>query len=295
MKKRIIHCFNWKVRDIIQEVRDIQEQGFTDILISPVQPLKEPLGAWWLLYQPCNMTVGNCLGDYKDIRQLCNVAHERGLRVIVDVVLNHVANKTGLDINDKVDDFFKKEALYKENVNVQDWNDRYCITHQCIGMRCLNLAHTDLQRRAYIFLKQLIYLGVDGFRLDAAKHIALPEEFNGENQFFKNVVERLHNEYGVYFMGEVLHTDAPTINMYNKYVDVLTNTTGIEHNKIVTFAESHDTFLNTDGEGYTRNTAENIILEDYKQLVKYYPKTLFYVRPFSNAWKRDDIRQANLI
>ena len=49
MRERILHMFNWNLKDIYNEVENVREQGFTTILVSPLQPLKQELTDWWLL------------------------------------------------------------------------------------------------------------------------------------------------------------------------------------------------------------------------------------------------------
>ena len=93
-------------------------------------------------------------------------------------------------------------------------------------------------------------------------------------------------------MSEVINTTEELINAFSEYGLVLTNTTNCDHNKIVTFASSHDTDLNDGDMGYTRNLDESIIVRDYIELTKYYPNTLYFRRSFCNWWICNDIRNA---
>ncbi len=95
-------------------------------------------------------------------------------------------------------------------------------------------------------------------------------------------------------MSEVINTTEELINAFSEYGLVLTNTTNCDHNKIVTFASSHDSDLNNGDMGYTRDLDESIIVKDYIELTKYYPNTLYFPRAFSDIWKQEDIRLANL-
>jgi len=38
---RIVQCFNWRLIDIIPNLRLIKEQEFDAVQINPIQPLKE--------------------------------------------------------------------------------------------------------------------------------------------------------------------------------------------------------------------------------------------------------------
>ena len=89
---KILHVLTWKLCDIIENLPRIKEQGFTHVQISPIQKTKAT-GAWWLLYQPCSLTIGNeQIGTKEDLIKLCEEAHELGLKVVSDVVLRHVAS-----------------------------------------------------------------------------------------------------------------------------------------------------------------------------------------------------------
>ena len=92
-RELIIHCLNWRLNDIVTNLKAIAGQGFTMIQVSPMQQHKEPDNpTWWLAYQITNFKIGNRLGTEEDIRKLCSEANKLGIKVIVDVVFNHVAN-----------------------------------------------------------------------------------------------------------------------------------------------------------------------------------------------------------
>ena len=91
---RILHLFEWRITDIIKELSNIKEQGFNYIQISPIQPLKELSYAWWTLYQPCDLSIGNAwIGSQGDLALLCNIAENYGIKIIADVVICHMAGK----------------------------------------------------------------------------------------------------------------------------------------------------------------------------------------------------------
>ena len=46
MKNRILHLFQWKLKDIENNLEIINNQGFNMIQISPIQPLKEYTYVW---------------------------------------------------------------------------------------------------------------------------------------------------------------------------------------------------------------------------------------------------------
>ena len=99
---QILQCFNWSYQGIKNNMKKIAEQGFTAIQTSPIQTIKESTqgksmqGSWWVYYQPSNFKIDtngqNALGNKSDFTAMCNEAHKYGVKVVVDAVLNHMAN-----------------------------------------------------------------------------------------------------------------------------------------------------------------------------------------------------------
>ena len=89
---KILHLFQWRINDIIPELKIIKDQGFDAIQISPIQGTKDSGMEWWKLYQPINLKIGNeQIGSKKDLINLIQEARKYNIRIIVDIVLRHVA------------------------------------------------------------------------------------------------------------------------------------------------------------------------------------------------------------
>lgn len=295
---RVLHCFRWDLKGIEENIKDISKQGFDAVITTSVQPHKEINNnyydnEWYKYYQPLSLSIGNDKGSKQDLVDLCREAHNNNIKILVDVVLNHVANKgPGCDElipADEVDIELKNDWFYKEKKCIQNWDDEYQNTHWCINLPSFNLDNWELQDIIKQFLGELIECGVDGFRIDAAKHIGLPR--NGIS-FFERVIMPLKKE-GKIIISEVINDHANLVEAFSEYGLVLTNSTNKDHNKIITYVSSHDSDLNNDANGYTRNLDVNTILRDYCELCKYYPNTMFYPRPFDDSWKSDCVRECN--
>lgn len=289
---RVLHLFNWRLEDVEKELEKISEQGFDAIQINPIQPLKEDgLRQWWMSYQPIGFSIGNYFGSKDDLQRLCSEAEKYGIRIIADVVCNHMAakNDDALHPHEKVDPKLRNRSdFWKEARNVENWKDRYQVTHYCMGLPGLNVAEHDLQDMIIDFLNELIDCGVSGFRFDAAKSIGLPEE---GYDFWPRVIYCL-KKYGLIVYGEVIFSEKELIDRYCQYIGVLTNCDGSNRNRIVSFVESHDSYYDF---GYTKNIDSAEIARNYRNLVNHYDNTLFYARPFDETWKTDIIRQANKV
>lgn len=160
-----ILLINWKYNDIKAELQDIAEAGFTSVQTSPAQ-VGVNSGVWYWLYQPLGFYAGtNDLGTVDELRSLCEEADKYGIKVIVDVVGNHLAGDHSNIQND-----LKEGQFWHTYGTVTNWADRYQVTHGEIGMPDLNSEHSYVQQCASNYVNTLKGLGVDGIRWDAAKH-----------------------------------------------------------------------------------------------------------------------------
>ncbi len=289
----ILHCFDWSYTSIKNNMKAIKEAGYTAVQTSPVQPAKDysasyrdQSGQWWKLYQPLGIRISESnqtwLGGKSDLKAMCTEAHKYGIKVIVDVVANHVANKSdgggAWNVNGNVDSDLKRDDYYhSENYGAGD-GDRYSMTHGHIGMPDLNTAHPDIQNKFKNFLIDCIGQGVDGFRFDAAKHIELPEDCgNTGSQFWPTILNGAKSKKSdAYFYGEILNGAGTNIGNYTKYMSITDNNTGDcilksvcdgnaqgaadssfhkggTADKAVLWCESHDTYMGNSGsaEGMT--------------------------------------------
>ncbi|MDD3452989.1 MAG: alpha-amylase family glycosyl hydrolase [Bacilli bacterium] len=298
---KILHLFNWQLKDINKELIKVKEQGFDAVLINPIQPLKENnLSLWWLSYQPCGFAIGNQYGSKEDLINLCNSANKLGIKIFSDVICTHVAGAVDGTLNPhyKVDSkLIENPYFWKQKINIKDWNNRYEVINHCIGLPSLNLYNYDLQDIIVKFLNDLIDCGIKGFRFDSAKNIPLPEE---NCDFFIRVLSGLKRE-DIYCFGEVICCSNELLINYSKYLDVLTDNINYK-SKTVVFSESHDSFYGLefiDKNQRVRVTSSYIptyeINNRYSQLVDEYDNVLYYARPFddNNGWLSDKIKNVN--
>lgn len=292
---RILQMFNWPLEDIPKYLERIQAQGFDAIQLNPLQPSKESVrNAWWMSYQPIAFQIGNEFGSKNDLVYLCEEAKKRGIDIVVDVVCNHLANKSGEEWNvlhPSCDaDIRKDKTCLKPPFMIDDYHDRFQVINYNIGLPGLNLNHPVVQKKILNYLLELKECGVKGFRFDAAKHIALPEE--GCN--FWNLVKAFLEKHNLFAYGEVLGPEQQIADLYAQYLDVHTNMSDyISPDICVSFYESHDNFFHGDP---SSNLPSPIVAMNYRELCEKYDKTLFYMRPFDNtAFYDRDIKEGNLI
>lgn len=244
----ILQCFNWSFDAIRQNMATIAAQGFTAVQTSPIQTAKEATagktakGSWWVLYQPADFTIETnangtgALGTASQFKAMCDEAHKYGVRVIVDAVLNHMANKSKNDLSPTIPEKYRNNSNFWHDISKNSWYEtRHDITQYCMdGVPDLNTGSQDVQNAAISFLKECIDCGADGFRFDGAKHIETPSD-STSSQFWPNVLNattsyaQSSRNITPYYYGEVL--DKPTgsqdsskdqtiANAYTQYMSV---------------------------------------------------------------------------
>lgn len=284
MCKKILHCLNWKLKDIEDNLELIRYQGFTTVLTSVLQGQKDEGQEWWKCYQPLHLEVkDNRVGTYEDLKSLCKKANELNLEIMVDCVFDHVAEGKPNEYNDKVS-IPREYQRTKEQVH--NWFNRWEVTHLSSG----NLPHLDYDNSSYQdlvcnYVESLVNAGVKAIRIDQAKHISLPEE---GSSFYRRLIEQFSEKLDIY--GEVIFEPAWMVDKYSNYIIPITETVANNYNQCI-FFESHDVYYNFNGQN--QNTLYDTIQGYKKCLLQDKYACLFFPRPFDDTWKSDEIREIN--
>lgn len=294
----ILHCFDWTYNDIKAELPKIAKAGFTSIQTSPAQP--NGTGTWYWLYQPISFSIGtNGVGTKAELQSLCDEAEKYGIKIIVDVVANHLRGD-----HNNIDNDLKPSEYWHTFGGGIDWKNRWQVTHGSIGMPDIATENPFVQQKVCNYVQELKSVGVDGLRWDAAKHIGVPSE--GDN-FWKSVTQ-----YGLYNYGEILGgpDDRSTGNedIMKEYTDYISVTDsnygkelrdsfnsgkapnssgnwsekGISNDKLLYWGESHDTWSNNKDWGFSNEMSQNVIDRAYAVAASRNKVTaLYFSRPSS--------------
>ncbi len=320
----ILHCFDWSYNSIRENLKSIKDAGYTAVQTSPVMPAKDynaswtdQSGQWWKLYQPLDIAVGDgntWLGTKAELKALCDTAEDMGIKVVCDIVANHLADKDGSgnnqgNINKNVaSDLQKAEYFHLNGQWANDDNDRYKVTQGSIGQPDLNTGNSYIQQRYKNLLVELVGLGVDGFRFDAAKHIELPSDGSYGSQFWPTILNGAQSAASedLFFYGEILNYAGTDIGNYTKYMSITDNYSsdcilvaanggnasgmansayvkGAGASKSILWAESHDTYMGEAGSAGIKNTAnisDATVVRAYAMVGSRANSTsLFFARP----------------
>ena len=285
--ERILHMFGWKFVAITDHLDKVAEQGFTAIQVGPVQGTKftEETAPWWGCYQPTNLQIGNAqIGSKAEFTAMCSKAHQLGLKVVVDIVLRHVASDDR-DTSKPHHSVDKQLLQYIKPVGeCYDYKNREAYTTMRTGMPMLDYDNPQLQQLYRQFLHELTDCGADGFRLDQLKHYKLPEEGSNFLHIFDDFQDKI-----VY--GEVIFEGQWLLDRYAAYMHVLTEGRPSNCDRLVSFFESHDTYYEF---GYTKRMDDRMRLTEWNVLVnqcKYH--ALYFCRPFETLWMSEDMKRIN--
>ncbi len=243
----ILHAFCWSFNTIAENMADIADAGYTAVQTSPINEcldtnpgmnLHGPDGMWWYHYQPTDWVIGNYqLGTRDEFKHMCDVADEYGVAIIVDILPNHTTPTYSSISEDLFDAAGGEDALYHTTGKTAGgYTDRLELTYyEMGGLPDVDTENISFQQYFYEFLKDCVYLGADGFRIDTAKHISLPDDpvpsdYAGQedrNTFYPNMrsaLDEYSEEVGtkdyddLFVYGEVLQGTNDRLAAYQEYI-----------------------------------------------------------------------------
>lgn len=300
----MLHAFNWSYNTIKENLPAIAAAGYTTVQTSPVQQPKDystsgdVTGQWWKLYQPISFHIAeeSWLGTKDDLKSLCDEADKYGIKIICDIVSNHIANAdearpetVSNQVKKYEPEFYKKRKTYTRTYKGDANDSSVQAVVQGHVSKCPDLVTNDTAVQTYIInlLKECIDCGVDGFRFDAARHIETEDDGEYASDYWKNITTSASSYYtqktgdDLYIYGEILNNCGAdrSYSSYTKYINVTDNRTGdavlynvtkgkastatnakyksgVAASNAVLWAESHDTYEGSSGSSGFSNTAD---------------------------------------
>ncbi len=274
----ILQAWNWSYSEVKANLDAIAEAGFTTIQISPPTELKEATkgvkvlqeandNGWWMMYQPAayelNQSEDNVLGTKDELVDMIDAAHERGLYVIADAVINHLGNSETAD--NKISTPLPKDANAVDYLCERAWefesskaiidagafhfpyaNCQYndtgafdCTQNAVSLLPDLDTSHPVVQETILDYWHECIDAGIDGFRIDAAKHIETKYDGEYASDFWdvlmydgingkQGIYPYAKETYGkdLYMYGEILNTVSTerSFSWYLEYMNITNST-----------------------------------------------------------------------
>ncbi len=214
------------INGVTEKLDYLEELGIKGIWLMPIMPSPS--------YHKYDVTdyrdIHSDYGTLEEFRHLVSEAHKRDIRIIIDLVINHSSSQHPWFLQAKSSpqsqyrDYYVwgdydsvKTALTKmetspDSDNIYQWhdpkvenNDQRYFGFFSNQMPDLNFDHQPLRNEIYdigrFWLKEI---GVDGFRLDAARHIYPHERAADSHAFWVEFRERMESfKSDVLLVGEV--------------------------------------------------------------------------------------------
>lgn len=195
----IVALFGWKWLDIMYEVPFLAQHGYDAIKIYPPQEFAlRTDNPWWGIYQPVSYELSLFYGTKEDFIKMLDFCHSYNIKVYADLILNHMAHFTDTEsrhigtnghefskynytnLNSDQDsyefgDFYHFEPESNKQISSEDygklesiWNLEH---YDLVSLPKLNLDSRHVKSVLRKYTQYLLSLGIDGFRIDAAKHL----------------------------------------------------------------------------------------------------------------------------
>jgi alpha-amylase len=200
------NLFEWNWDSVASECTDVLgPAGFGGVQVAPPQDSLKRSAAdqadpstgavtvrhpWWEVYQPVDYALTSRMGDEAQFTAMVTACRSAGVKVYVDTVINHGVGQGhtsyGGQTYDTPDPYDQPAVPWtKANFHVPqgecptadggiaDFNNVRQVTRcNLSGLHDLRTETPYVRGKITGYLNRLIGLGVSGFRVDAAKHIA---------------------------------------------------------------------------------------------------------------------------
>jgi glycosidase len=199
----------------------LKELGITAIVLNPITD-----GTSYHGYHPVShFSVNPELGTLSDFHELVTTAHENGMRIIFDLVANHVSPQSPLVTEHP--DWFRNPAQDGNFRINMDYRERYKATF--FSLPDFKQENEEVYHYLIKFARFWVHQGIDGFRMDAVNMI--------EPAFWQRFNRDIKDEAGrnFFILGECYDVYPEILNLYAPYFDAFFDfNTSLKMRKVIT-------------------------------------------------------------
>ncbi|MFJ4854560.1 alpha-amylase family protein [Streptomyces sp. NPDC088730] len=171
--------FEWKYDAVARACTDsLGPAGYGYVEVSPASEHIQG-DQWWTSYQPVSYKIAGRLGDRDAFASMVESCHSAGVKVVADAVINHMSSGSGSGTGGtaytKYDypGYFQDQDFHACRKDISDYGDRDDVQNcELVGLADLDTGSDAVRTTIAAYLSDLRGMGVDGFRIDAAKHMA---------------------------------------------------------------------------------------------------------------------------
>lgn len=195
--------FEWSFASVAREcTTTLGPNGYGYVQVSP--PAEHIQGSqWWTSYQPVSYRIAGRLGDATAFENMIDTCHAAGVKVVVDTVVNHMSAGSGTGTGGSSYTKYTYPGLYSSRdfddctATIGDYANRANVQNcELVGLADLDTGEEYVRSAIAGYMNALLGHGVDGFRIDAAKHIPAAD--------LAHIKSRLSNP-SVYWKQEAIH------------------------------------------------------------------------------------------
>lgn len=188
---------------LITKLDYLKEMGFTALWISPVvaNQIRGYHGYWAIDFYRTNENFGST----EKLKELVTTAHAKGIKVIFDLVVNHVSPAHPWVGDPQYDAWFHRRGP------INNWNDQQEIEEgNLANLPDLDQSNPEVKKYLIEMAKWWIReTGIDGYRLDTVRHVA--------KEFWIDFAAEIKEEFpNFYLLGEVWDGRAGYLAGYQK-------------------------------------------------------------------------------
>lgn len=201
-----IQMFQWNWDSIAEQcTTTLGPAGISWVLTSP--PQEHILGQqWWTSYQPVSYALNSRLGNEEQFTEMVKTCADANVDIIADAVINHMTGQEtpGIGTGGSAYEHYEYPGIYtaedfhqcgSANNDIAVYTDAFEVQNcELVNLADLKTESESVQATIVEYLNGLTKLGVAGFRLDAAKHIAPQEvqeivtQLDGEPRIISEVI-----------------------------------------------------------------------------------------------------------
>lgn len=183
----IADLFEWNWPSVASECTTVLgPAGYGAVQVAPPQDsLSRDGHPWWEVYQPADYDVNSRMGDRSAFADMVATCHAAGVKVYADAVVNHMTGQGSTSYGGKSFGKYDYPGIYsaadfhyypddcpEADDQIHDYDNATEVQHcELVGLSDLRTESDYVRDRLAGYLNDLLSIGVDGFRIDAAKHI----------------------------------------------------------------------------------------------------------------------------
>ncbi|MBB5868682.1 alpha-amylase [Allocatelliglobosispora scoriae] len=182
-KDVIVTLFEWNWPSVAAECTNfLGPNGYGYVQVSP--PQEHASGQqWWVAYQPVSYRIESRKGSRAEFQSMVTTCHNAGVKVLVDTVINHMTGVgSGTGWAGSTFTPYTYPGIYQTqdfhhcgrngNDDIANYGDRYEVQNcELVNLADLATESDYVRTKIASYMNDLLALGVDGFRLDASKHM----------------------------------------------------------------------------------------------------------------------------